>query len=118
MKYKTDPAAGHKNRAEYARLFGVRGEKLIEQLGRGHHRSSHNHAGNKQNNQMTIVKSPVTMNSIFLSKPPARLTFQNRIRPNQQSSTDSSISDGFNLFRILNKYLPFLASLSEFFNVI
>jgi len=35
--YPTDPGAGQRNRAQFARQFGPRGELLIEELGRGHH---------------------------------------------------------------------------------
>ena len=37
MRFKTHPRAGLVNRKHYASLFGERGERLIEVLGRGHH---------------------------------------------------------------------------------
>merc|ERR1712018_458793 len=36
FKYRTDPSAGLRNRGEYARQFGHRGELLVEELGKGH----------------------------------------------------------------------------------
>ena len=37
FQYPTDPGAGQRNRAQYARQFGPGGQDLIEELGRGHH---------------------------------------------------------------------------------
>merc|ERR1711963_111270 len=37
FKYNTDPGAGVRNREEYARQFGQMGERLVEELGKGHH---------------------------------------------------------------------------------
>merc|ERR1739842_141974 len=36
-KYPVDPGAGHRNRAEYARQYGLFGEELIREFGLGHH---------------------------------------------------------------------------------
>merc|ERR1712001_490879 len=36
FKYRTDPSAGLRNRGEFARQFGHRGELLVEELGKGH----------------------------------------------------------------------------------
>ena len=36
FSYPTDPGAGLRNRAEYARQFGPGGERLIAELGLGH----------------------------------------------------------------------------------
>ena len=37
MRFKTHPRAGLVNRKHFAAVFGERGERLIEVLGRGHH---------------------------------------------------------------------------------
>merc|ERR1719318_1026612 len=36
FKYRNDPRAGMRNRAEFARQFGTGGQDIVDQLGKGH----------------------------------------------------------------------------------
>ena len=48
MRFKTNPRAGLVNRKHFASLFGERGERLIEVLGRGHHARSLSDNGDRR----------------------------------------------------------------------
>ena len=63
MRFKTHPRAGLLNRKHFASVFGERGERLIEVLGRGHH-ARRQEQGNRQfPHQYQTVRGEVSDNT-------------------------------------------------------